>query len=275
MTTLREELAAIVTLYTTEFAPKDKPDQKQGQIGLVSPQGGGSEAPSLVVSTEDNIESQEEYDRRKNVWKGECQIKETQACEEYLSARIEIVLMSTDQAQVVRRVGCIGWMNEPGTKLFIHDALCAALRDWKKMRLLKKGVKWGGNKVPMTYNKTKDEDSLALVKALYQNFKQCRPADSLSEDILVVIVPGPAQDSPEAPAVRASHGSLQKLDGRHVGPKIGTIAVNDDDVLSATGSVKTLWRRPFDDYLVWTYQAGTPPVYKNNNDNKLLTLPPP
>ena len=151
-------------------------------------------------------------------------------------------------------------MNEPGKKLFVDDRLCAAPHDWPKMRAQKKKVKWGGNKVPMQYNAAQNEDSLQLVKALYQNFKQPRPADHLAEDTIAVIVPGPAQDSPESPAVKAAHDSLRRLDGKHIGPKIGTISVNDEDALQMVGSMKSRWKPPFEDKLCFAYQAGTPPV---------------
>ena len=90
------------------------------------------------------------------------------------------------------------------------------------------------HKVKMVYNASKDEDTLKLVKALYQTFKTGRREDHMSEDILLVIVPGPEQDSPESPAARAAWESMKRVDGRHVGPKIGTISVNDDDLLNST-----------------------------------------
>jgi hypothetical protein len=259
MSGLREELDSIEELYVKEFKTDDKPDQKAGQIGLGSA-GSSLEAPNLVVSTADTIESKEEYDSRLAKYTAECKTAEDQAIEAFLEARIEIVLGSDDVSIVTRRVGNIGWITETALKMFVHDALCARPHDWKKMRSSKKKIKWGGNKVPMVFNTAKEEDSLQLVKALYQNFKSCRSADHLSEDTVVVIVPGPEQDNPDSPAAKAAWESLKRLDGKHVGPKIGTISVNDDDLLSSTNSSKMRWRPPFDDKIVFTYQAGTPPV---------------
>jgi uncharacterized protein (DUF2132 family) len=191
MSGLRDELQAIEELYEKDFKKDDRPEQKAGQIGLGSA-GSSLEAPNVVVFAADTIGSQEEYDCRLAKYTAECKTAEDEAIEAFLEARIEVVTGSDDVSILTRRVGNIGWITEPGMKLFVHDdPLCVRPHDWKKMRSQKKRIKWGGNKLNLIKGKeplpllvgsgvatressaAKEEEAFdkKLVKALHQNEK--------------------------------------------------------------------------------------------------------
>ena len=54
----------------------------------------------------------------------------------------------------------------------------------------------------------------------------------LSADIVACLVPGSRPDIPVNDSLAAAWKSLKALGDKHVGPKIGTLRVNPQDVLS-------------------------------------------
>ena len=65
------------------------------------------------------------------------------------------------------------------------------------------------------------QDTLNTLKDIYFTYRTERQPDQLSEDIVAVIAPGVAGDSPNNDFLGAAWRSLKALGNKHVGPKIG------------------------------------------------------
>ena len=146
-------------------------------------------------------------------------------------------------------------MNEPGRKLFIYDSMCRDPVDWAAIKRHKRNHCLGA-KVTMkvTTMGMESGDTLAVLKNIYQTFRTERPSDHLSEDIMAALVPGVSVDTPVNETLTAAWKSMRGLGHKHQGPKIGSIRVAHDDVLSHYS--RGTWNPVPQHHLLFTYQAN-------------------
>ena len=97
-------------------------------------------------------------------------------------------------------------------------------------------------------------DTLAVLKDVYLNYRTARDPDGLSEDIVLAIAPGVMQDKPTNEYLDAAWKSLKALGNKHVGPKIGQIVQNKQSLLQHVYT-RGVWSRTPDHNLVFTYQT--------------------
>ena len=147
-------------------------------------------------------------------------------------------------------------MTEPGRKLFFYDSLCREPVDWSAIKRLKRSFH-GGVKVSMkvTHIGDEDGDTLAVVKNIYQTFATQRASDNLSEDIVACVVPGRQSDNPTNDVLSSAWKSMKALGNRHIGPKVGTIRVSQEEILAQTYT-RGLWNIAPEHHLIFTYQAN-------------------
>ena len=147
-------------------------------------------------------------------------------------------------------------MNEPGRKMFYYDSLCREPVDWGAIKRHRRSC-FNGAKVTMQLTNAGEEsgDTLSVLKNVYQAFATQRATDHLCEDIVACVVPGRQGDTPTNEALNTAWKSLKVLANRHVGPKIGTIRVSQEDVLSQMYT-RGLWNPSPEYNLLFTYQAN-------------------
>ena len=107
--------------------------------------------------------------------------------------------------------------------------------DWGAIKRHKRSH-FAGAKVTMTLSSVGDEvgDTLAVLKNMYLAFRAERPHDHLSEYVVVCLTPGVTGDSPINETLQTAWTSLQPLGNKRFVPKIGSIRVSQEDVLSQT-----------------------------------------
>ena len=109
--------------------------------------------------------------------------------------------------------------------------------------------------MPLTNTGDGVGDKLAVLKNVYMAFATQRANDHLSEDITACIVPGRQGEYPTNEVLNTAWKSLKGLGNRHIGPKIGNIRVNQEDMLSQMYT-RGLWNPAPEHHVMFTYQAN-------------------
>ena len=140
--------------------------------------------------------------------------------------------------------------------MFAYDSMCREPVDWAAIKRHKRSH-FAGAKVTMTLTQVGDEggDTLAVLKNIYQSYRAERSQDHLSEDIVMCLVPGVSGDAPINDTLNTSWKSLKALGNKHMGPKIGSVRVCQEDVLAQIYT-RGAWNRPPEHHMLFTFQAS-------------------
>lgn len=163
---------------------------------------------------------------------------------------------------------------EPGRKLFKYDSLVMDPMDWKKLKSQKRMFPHAGGKVTMQLTGaggSDDADTLQPLKNVYSTFRSTKDGSKSCDDIVVVILPGAGTDNPENTPLTKAFNSLKMLNPRHIGPKIGSIQIEQADILRQMHARGALWRRKLENHLVFTYQC--PPGAGLSGRKRMKYLP--
>ena len=189
-------------------------------------------------------------------WGKLCEEAVKSSVEDYINATTVLIVSEYETAPIEARLKKIPFMSEPGRKLFGYNSLCREPVDSAAVKRHKRSF-FAGAKVTMDLTQAGDEasDTLAVIKNIYGTFRTERPSDHLSEDVIACIVPGRSGDSPVNEVLDKAWKSLKCLGNKHIGPKIGSIRVSQEDVLAQIYT-RGLWNRPPESHLLFTYQAN-------------------
>ena len=258
MRTVKAKVQEIWTDYLVEFPPEEVPRDAPGatleQPGSQNGQGLCSGPTEVRASS--RIESEHEYQMGLAAWGKQCEQAVQASVEDYINATVVLVQCQYETHPIENRLKKIPFMNEPGRKLFAYDSLCREPVNWSTIKRHKRSVLSGAT-VSMQLSQVGDEsgDTLAVLKNIYLAFRTERPADHLSEDIVACIVPGRCGDSPINDVLHTAWKSMRALGNKHIGPKVGSIRVSQEDVLAQVYA-RSVWNRPPEHHLVFTYQAN-------------------
>ena len=253
MRTLRAKVQEVWTDYLVEFppeaAPKEIPSATLDQ-SMNNPQQG------TQIRTSNQIDNEHDYKVGLAAWGKQCEDAVKESVEDFINSTIVLITCEYETGPIENRLKKIPFMNEPGRKLFLYESMLRDPLDWASVKRNKRSV-WAGAKVTMELNQAGDEagDTLAVVKNIYQTFRTERASDNLSEDIVAVTVPGRNGDAPQNEILNTAWKSLKALGNKHIGPKVGSIRVSQDDVLSQVYT-RGIWNRPPEHHFVFTYQAN-------------------
>ena len=176
---------------------------------------------------------------------------------QYVMSRVVTVISPWDSDKLKEALGRVPMMSEPGHKLFKYDAMAAGPTNWRKLKAGKRCLSFGGSKVKIDFknNGTDDGDTLYPLKHVYSTFRSTRGHDGASEDVIVVMLPGLQGDRPENVPLLNTMKSLKALTPKHVGPKCGTIQIEQQELLRQVQARGQLWRQKVEHNIVFTYQS--------------------
>jgi len=140
--------------------------------------------------------------------------------------------------------------------LFKFDTLVQEPINWDKLKAHKRSFPIRG-KVTMVFDGSggsDDSDTLAPLKEIYTTFRSIR--DKCSEDVVAVIVPGAATDQPDNPALSKACASMRGLQPKHIGPKIGTIQLEQTEILRQMQPRGSAWKRKLENHLLFSFQQA-------------------
>ena len=189
---------------------------------------------------------------------------------EFLRPLLLLIQCECETAPIEQRLKRIPFMSEPGRKLFAYDSMCREPVDWGAIKRHKRSH-FAGAKVTMNLSSVGDEagDTLAVLKNIYLSFRTERAQDHLSEDVVVCLTPGVTGDTPINETLQTAWKSLKALGNKHIGPKIGSIRVSQEDVLSQIYT-RGAWNPAPQHHMVFTYQATPPRRRLRSQEDALL-----
>ncbi len=248
---IQTKLQAIQTTYTSDFPPDLAPAIAVGGAACVDIQG----QTGSYVRVSSTIATEEEYQTKLSEWTEACEKLEREATNSYITSRVVLAIAKyhTDELEAVLKR--ISMLQEAGRKLFVYDSLVVEPLNWTKLRKHKRS--WlTCNKVAMDLNSvgTDSGDTLAPLKNMYSHFRTTQ-GDKGSEDVVAVLVPGLSTDTPENMPLRNAFNSLRALTPKHIGPKIGTVQLQQSGVVrQMVLKGGTQWNRMRENHLVFCYQ---------------------
>ena len=150
-----------------------------------------------------------------------------------MQAQIVPIVCALNSEGLVRKLGSVKLLTEPGRKLWLHDLLCSMPVNWAQVRALHKSIRCDPE---ISYEtgpraNTDSGDSLRPLKAVYTQFRNIAKADGSSDDIVAVVVPGENRDKPVNENLDKRFKSMKCLVPAHQDPKIGTIELTGGDSL--------------------------------------------
>ena len=258
MRAVREKVEAVWRMYYQEFPQESAPQQgndlpdatvqvPQDQAGVYAP---------ASVRTSNNIQTNEEYTARLSQHLADCKRSELDAINDYVGQRVVIKVSEHDTDQIVSKLKSVRLLKESGRKVFILDTLTRDPLNWCNVKRAKRSFLTGA-KVQMMFSQPGCDggDTLAVVKNLYNQFCTQRGTDQLSEDIIVVLVPGNTTDSPENPTLATCWKSLKAVGHKFIGPKIGNVRMQPGELLQQIYT-RGCWNRFPENHMVFTFQAN-------------------
>ena len=254
MRTVKAKIQEIWSDYVADF-PQQPPEPVVATQVPSAQVDNGIDGRGTTVRASNKIESEEEYNAGKAAWLSQCEKATEESVEQYIASMIVLVTAAYETTSIEQKLRRIPFMSEPGRKLFIYDSFCKDPANWLNNKKNRRNV-FAGTKVVMQLSQAGDEssDTLAVTKNIYQSFRSPR-ADHMSEDIVACLVPGTRGDNPVNETLQMAWKSLKALGAKHVGPKIGTVRINQQDMLAHVFA-RGPWHSTPDDHLVFTFQAA-------------------
>ena len=238
-----------------EYA-KDYPPKPANELTPVTMVGSSNTSGDAVkVRLTNTIESETDYEARLAEWSEQNKKSEVAALKNYILSRVVFVVSKYESDSLVAALGKVPLVQEPGRKLFKYDSLVMDPMDWKKLKQQKRMFPHAGGKVSMTLitsGGSDESDTLAPLKNTYSMYRSMKDGKSC-EDIVAVVLPGAGTDVPENVPLTKAFNSLRMLNPKHVGPKIGSVQIEQSDILRQMNARGALWRRKLENHLLFTY----------------------
>ena len=266
MKTIQAKITLIMQEYQRDFPPVSAEVYTSGPVTITSDSGG-----SVSVKVSSVIESESEYEVKLAEHLSACHKAEADAVRQYINSRVVIVVSKCESSELAKHLKKVPLLNEPGKKLFKFDTLVHEPMNWDKLKAHKRAFPVSG-KVTMVLNGSggdDDNDTLAPLKEVYTQFRSMQ--DKVSEDVVAVIIPGAATDSPDNPALTKAFASLRMLQPKHVGPKIGTIPLEQTEILRQMQPRGSAWKRKLENHLMFAYQSAPGGGLNSRKRMKYLT----
>ena len=266
MKTIQAKITLIMQEYQRDFPPVSAEVYTSGPVTITSDSGG-----SVSVKVSSAIESQSEYEVKLAEHLSACHKAEADAVRQYINSRVVIVVSKCESSELAKHLKKVPLLNEPGRKLFKFDTLVHEPMNWDKLKAHKRAFPVSG-KVTMVLNGSggdDDNDTLAPLKEVYTQFRSMQ--DKVSEDVVAVIIPGAATDSPDNPALTRAFASLRMLQPKHVGPKIGTVPLEQTEILRQMQPRGSAWKRKLENHLMFAYQSAPGGGLNSRKRMKYLT----
>ena len=260
MKAVQEKVPEIYTVYMKEFpvAPSLSMSLPNAVVaaGVYTPAASGnvgSDGGDSMVRVSSTIESEQEYNAKLSDFMNQCRQAELTSIDDYINQRVTLVISNHGSGKIIPKLEKVGFMSEPGSKLFIYDSFCRDPADWAKIRKNKRSL-YTSARVLMTCDAAGDEstDTLACMKAVYQHFKTS--GDGLSDDIVACIIPAAPGDNPTNESLQLAWRSLKSFGSTYIGPKVGSIRVASTEMLQHVYS-RGAWNTIPNHHLLFTYQS--------------------
>ena len=259
MRVIHDKVQVAFQTYQQEFPPKPEHAPPQGNLPdatlQVPADQAGVYAPASV-RTSKAIQNHEEYTAMASRYMAECRRVEAEALQDYVEQRIVFKVSAHETKALLTKLKAVRLLTEPGRKLFIYDALTRDPVNWKNLKKARRSCLTGA-KVQMQLCQAGDDagDTLAVVKNIYLEFSKSTCSDSLSENVIVALVPGNSTDSPENPTLATCWKSLKAIGHKFIGPKIGNVKPQQEELLQQIYT-RGCWNRCPENHMVFTYQAS-------------------
>lgn len=253
MKTIQGKVQLIMQEYNRDFPPKPTTTEA---TPVTIPDSADAVSSGFKVRLTASIENEQEYEARLAEWNAVCAKAESDAVKTYIAARVAFVSAPYESDALLAALDRVPLLAESSRKLFKYDSLCMDPLNWKRLRQGKRSF-WNAGKVNMTLvasGGTDETDTLAPLKNVYSTFRSTKDGNKLCEDVVVVVVPGPSGDNPENPPLSKAFASLKHLTPKHLGPKIGTITLEQLEILRQMNARGAMWRRKLENFLIFTYQ---------------------
>ena len=171
--------------------------------------------------------------------------------EAFINNRVAFVVDDlATEGSLKRKLNSVPLMKETRRKVFVHDEMCARGVDLQQCRAQKKSIF-----TPLKQNMTRE--SMDMVMSLYEEFKSVVDDAKGSDDVIVVLMPGPPPNSPVNKNVQVAHMALTRHVPKLQPPKIGNVEARVADYLSRT-KAKSAFGGSSQNNIIFTKQGSSP-----------------
>ena len=170
--------------------------------------------------------------------------------ENFVQSHLAIIVDElADMEKLKRKFSLIQLSKEKKRKLFIHDESVAMQIDWDKVKRRKMSMF-------SHVNRAMAPSDIEPIMELYAVGKTAGE-DGESDDLLMVIVPGPPPNAPSSKNLETVHKKLKGVVPRMQPPKIGKVEMSSADILRRAKN-RGVFTGLIEDHIVFTMQKKGP-----------------
>ena len=180
---------------------------------------------SLAVQVAVPVLDENSYKEQLAAWNQDVEAWTSKLLEDFVQSQVHIVVDDqTDVTRLRRKVENLSLIKEKKRKLFLHDECVTTAVDWPKLKRRRLSMF-----TSPTHTITPED--LDPITEVYAIGKTAGPTGGDSEDILMVVVPGPPPNAPGTKNVATVHSVLKNISPKLQSPKIGKIEISTVDIL--------------------------------------------